>query len=361
MILPHSPAPKAATKAGWARPLLLLLASVCLIGSLFLPLWRITLDAPQYPEGMGMLIWSRNLTGENPHDLDIINQLNHYIGMKPIVPEAIPELRLIAPLTVAFAVLCLLAAFRPRLWAIALLLGGLSAAGAVGMYDFWRWEYAYGHDLDPKAAIQVPGASFQPPLIGTAQILNFHSSSWPAAGAYLLFAAGGLLALALLHAGRETLLARRALSRASGPSAGNAFAALIAAASVGLSGCQSGPAPIHWGEDACHHCKMTLVQKGFAAQRVNSKGKAFKYDAIECLAGDLAEHPGSSGDRLYVSDLSDPDAPMLPAESATYLKGGRVASPMGGGLAGFSVRDSALAYQSLLGGELRTWQGLGSP
>lgn len=361
MILPHNPAPKAATKAGWARPLLLILASASLVASLFFPLWRINLDAPQYPEGMGMLIWSRNLTGENPHDLDIINQLNHYIGMKAIVPEAIPELRVIAPLTVAFAVLCLAAAFRPRLWAIALLLGGLSVAGALGMYDFWRWEYAYGHDLDPKAAIQVPGASFQPPLIGTAQILNFHSSSWPAAGGYFLFTAGGLLALALLHAWREHLSTRRAFSRAPGLSAGNAIAALAAAAAMGLSACQSGPAPIHWGEEACHHCKMTLVQKGYAAQRVNSKGKSFQFDAIECLAGHLAEHPDLAGERLYVSDLSRPDAPLIPAESATFLKGGRVSSPMGGALAGFASRDSALAFQSQLGGEIGTWQAIGSP
>ena len=76
---------------------------------------------------------------------------------------------------------------------IGLLLGGLLVAGfgrrrllyayvgvflavaIAGLYDFWRWEYDYGHDLDPTAAIRIPGMSYQPPLIGGKQLLNFHA------------------------------------------------------------------------------------------------------------------------------------------------------------------------------------------
>src|SRR5262249_48238392 len=58
------------------------------------PLWHIGLDAPQYPEGIGMYVWIDTITGEKPNDLHSINGLNHYIGMKAIVPDAIPELRL---------------------------------------------------------------------------------------------------------------------------------------------------------------------------------------------------------------------------------------------------------------------------
>lgn len=328
-----------------AASLLIGTAGLCLLASLFLPIWRITLDAPQYPEGMGMHIWARTITGENPNDLDIINQLNHYIGMKKIVPESIPELRLIAPVIGIFGILCLLAAFRPRAWSVAILLVGLSAAGALGMYDFWRWEYDYGHNLDPRAAIRIPGMSYQPPLIGAAKLLNFTSTSWPAAGGYLLFAAGGLLAASLL-------LLWQPWKRRSGFTG----AAALAAAVLTATGClQGGPSPIDWGMDACHHCKMALIQKGFAAQRINAKGKAYKFDSIECLLEDLQARPAGAGEAYYVSDLSRPESPLLPAHEAVYLKGGSLRSPMGGSLAGFALSDSARAFQHQLGGTVQAW------
>ena len=77
------------------RARLLLVVATALLGTLYvLPIWRVTLDAPQYPEGLGMQIWLNTITGIKPNDLDNINNLNHYIGMKRIVPESIPELRI---------------------------------------------------------------------------------------------------------------------------------------------------------------------------------------------------------------------------------------------------------------------------
>ena len=58
------------------------------------PLWYIDLEAPQYPEGIGLEIWINQIVGQNPHDLANINGLNHYIGMKEIEPESIPELKI---------------------------------------------------------------------------------------------------------------------------------------------------------------------------------------------------------------------------------------------------------------------------
>jgi copper chaperone NosL len=362
MLLAGGTAPVKATvgrTAAGSRPLqslLLVLAAAALFAAPHLPIWRITLDAPQYPEGMGMLIWAHTITGENTHDLAIINQLNHYIGMKNIVPESIPELKFMRPLIFAFGALCLLAAIRPRLWSTAALLAVFAAAGVAGMADFWYWGYDYGHNLDPRAAIKIPGESFQPPLIGPGAVLNFSSSSWPASGGLLLLAAGLLMAgaAALAWRGRR---AARAFRGAPGLSA--AGPALTLSLSFLLAACgQSGPAPIHWGEDACNHCKMTLVQKGYAAQRINEKGKVFRYDAIECLTGELEQSPLRPGERAYVSDRSRPDATLLPAEDAVYLHGDDVPSPMGGGLAAFASPDSARAWQARLGGEVLTWREL---
>ena len=67
-----------------------------------------------------------------------------------------------------------------------------SALGAAaGLGDFWKWGYDYGHRLDPHAAIKVPGMSYQPPIIGSKQLLNFHATSWPDVGGWIAIAALG--------------------------------------------------------------------------------------------------------------------------------------------------------------------------
>ncbi len=57
--------------------------------------------------------------------------------------------------------------------------------GMVAMADFWKWEYNYGHTLNPDAAIIVPGMSYQPPLIGFKQLLNFGAYSIPDTGGWI--------------------------------------------------------------------------------------------------------------------------------------------------------------------------------
>jgi len=158
----------------------------------FRPLWHIGLIAPQYPEGLGLYIWINQITGQKPQDLDSINGLNHYIGMKEIVPESIPELRFMPYLVGGLLVLGLLTALagkRPLLYAWTGLFVLLSLAG---LADFWKWGYDYGHNLDPTAAIRVPGMAYQPPLIGAKQLLNFYATSWPAAGGWALILSLGI-------------------------------------------------------------------------------------------------------------------------------------------------------------------------
>ena len=68
---------------------------------------------------------------------------------------------------------------------------------AVGMYDFYMWEYDYGHNLNPHAAIKIPGMAYQPPLIGSKQLLNFNAISMPHIGTYILFFAAVIAIFAL--------------------------------------------------------------------------------------------------------------------------------------------------------------------
>lgn len=168
--------------------LLLVLALLLLGTAWFRPLWHISLGAPQYPEGLGMYIWVDQITGEKPHDLQSINGLNHYIGMKAIVPESIPELRLMPWIVAGLALLGLATVATGSRRLLLVWVGLFALLAVVGLADFWKWGYEYGHQLDPTAAIQVPGMAYQPPLIGSKQLLNFRASSWPASGGLALIA-----------------------------------------------------------------------------------------------------------------------------------------------------------------------------
>lgn len=157
-------------------------AAIILAGIYLFPIWSISLEAPQYPEGIGLNIWINKIEGKAAHDLQNINGLNHYIGMKEITPESIRELK-IMPLVIGFMIAAgiMIAIFGNRKWVMAWLLTFVVLA-MVGLVDFYLWEYDYGHNLDPNAAIKIPGMSYQPPLIGSKQLLNFYAVSLPHIG-----------------------------------------------------------------------------------------------------------------------------------------------------------------------------------
>ncbi len=169
------------------------------------PLWHIGLTAPQYPEGLGFFIWLNRMSGEKPQDLNSINGLNHYIGMKEIVPASFPELRYM-PLAVGVLIgLGLLAAAWGQRKALYAWTAVFAAGALAGLADFWRWGYQYGHDLNPRAAIKIEGMSYQPPLLGGKQLLNFHATSWPGAGGWVAI---GVLLIAVTLTVREWRSAR---------------------------------------------------------------------------------------------------------------------------------------------------------
>lgn len=191
--------------------ILVTLASLLLAGAFILPLWAVYLQAPQYPEGLGMLIRINDITGMKPNDLESINNLNHYIGMKRIVPASIPELRLMPFVVVGLMVLGLATAVAGRRWMARAWVGLFAVVALIGLADFYKWEYDYGHDLDTEnAIIKIPGMNYQPPLIGTRQLLNFKATSIPAGGGYALIASLGLGLLAVLLDWRKPQVATAA-------------------------------------------------------------------------------------------------------------------------------------------------------
>jgi copper chaperone NosL len=175
------------------------IASLALSGLFVLPLWRVQLVAPQYPEGVGMKIGISDVRGVMPTDLDNINGLNHYIGMKHITPAAIPELRYMPWIVAGLILIGLIAAIVGSRKLLFTWVGGFTLLAIAGLIDFWRWEYDYGHNIDfEHAIIKIPGMTYQPPLIGVKQLLNFTAISWPDAGAWLALAAFGMGVLAVI-------------------------------------------------------------------------------------------------------------------------------------------------------------------
>jgi copper chaperone NosL len=173
-------------------------ASLLLILTFFFPIWYIDLEAPQYPEGIGLEIWLNKITGQKPHDLENINGLNHYIGMKVIVPDAIPELK-IMPFIIIFLILFgLISGISGKRYMVYIWIVLFIVIAATGLYDFYLWEYDYGHNLNPHAAIKIPGMAYQPPLIGSKMLLNFNAISMPHIGFWILFAVVVLATVALL-------------------------------------------------------------------------------------------------------------------------------------------------------------------
>ena len=222
--------------------ILLLVAAIGLVFVLYTPIWRIDLAAPQYPEGLRLQIHARGLQG----NVDIINGLNHYIGMKTLHNEDFIEFKILPYCILFFAALFAVTALvrRHRLLNIAFIL--FVAFGIVAIYDFWRWEYNYGHNLNPNAAIIVPGMAYQPPLIGFKQLLNFGAYSIPDIGGWLFIAAGALILFCVIWEWRLLKKHARKLQVA------------LILLPVLFNSCTSGPQPITVGKDNCYFCKMTI-------------------------------------------------------------------------------------------------------
>jgi copper chaperone NosL len=196
------------TRMSTVPRILVLIASVLMIGVYFLPLWSVRLTAPQYPEGLGMHIRINTVEGATENDLNNINNLNHYIGMKRIEPEAIPELRIMPWIVAGIIVTGLATAALARRPVLYVWTAGFLAIALVGLIDFWKWEYDYGHNLDNEHAIlKIPGMTYQPPLIGAKQLLNFRAVSLPSLGGIVAGLAMALALAAVVLAWRERKLA----------------------------------------------------------------------------------------------------------------------------------------------------------
>lgn len=114
---------------------------------------------------------------------------------------------------------------------------------------------------------------------------------------------------------------------------------------------------INYGNEACHYCKMTIVDKQHASELVTSKGKAYKYDAIECMLHDLKQRDSTEIGLLFVCDYSNPGK-LIDANTATFLISNEIPSPMGAFLSAFSTKQEALEVKAEKTGTLYTWESI---
>lgn len=170
------------------------LCALALASAYFTPLWQILMWAPQYPEGLEMKIWINNLTG----NVKIISALNHYIGMRTIEVSMFPEFKYMIYIVGVIIAIDLITVLINKRWALLTFFIFLGAAGLWALIDFYLWGYDYGHNLNPDAPIKVPGMTYQPPLIGTKQLLNFTAFSGPDIGGWIFIIVASVVFVVLI-------------------------------------------------------------------------------------------------------------------------------------------------------------------
>ncbi|QHI36918.1 hypothetical protein IMCC3317_22880 [Kordia antarctica] len=177
--------------------ILMILGALLLMGLFKFPLWNIMLGAPQYPEPLGMNIYIDGIQGMNEFDIQNIDGLNHYIGMKTIPKAADMWEFKVFPLVIgSMAIFGMLIGFLGYFGKVSYhwFLGWLvlmTILGILGMYDFNAWMIDYGTNLDPNAIMKLQNAdgtpmSYKPPLLGHQKLLNFDAYSYPRLGGYLM-------------------------------------------------------------------------------------------------------------------------------------------------------------------------------
>ncbi len=321
---------------------ILVICAIALLIVLILPIWRIELNAPQYPEGLVMLIFANKLGGS----VDIINGLNHYIGMKTLHEKDFLEFKVIPGIIIFFSVFFMLAAFVGKRKLMNVLLGCFLFFGITAMIDFWRWEYQYGHDLNPDAAIRIPGMAYQPPLIGFKQLLNFGAYSVPDIGGWIFILVGlALLGVVVFEQKRVNQYLKIRNTHL-----------VLFFLSLGLFSCNIQSDPIKLGRDNCHFCKMTISDNKFGSEIVTKKGKVYKFDDTQCMISFLQNNIVEKKEigQLYLVDFSGSHE-LLKVSDAYVLKSDLFVTPMKGFYAAFSDSKEMQQIQMLYKAKKVSW------
>ena len=335
--------------------IIIAIGSLALIIMFFVPAWSIYLIAPQYPEGLSMQIWLNKISGQ----VEIINGLNHYIGMKHIKAEMFPEFSFLVYILGFFILFGLAIAFTGSrkllfIYLVLSLIGGVAA-----LVDFYMWGYKYGHELDPSAAIKVPGLSYQPPLIGHKKLLNFDSYSYPDTGGWVVVGVTALFFIIWFIEWRRQKKQVKMEQYKSNPSSVTNLSVPVAFITFLLLGCNPKAEKINLGKDQCAECKMTIVDPKFGAEILTKKGKAYKFDDTHCIAAFL-ERRGVELNNIYHVFFVDYNGnnELVDVDSAEFVVSSRLKSPMGGAAAFRNLAEAKKKSAEIAGSRVTNWATL---
>lgn len=319
-------------------------SSLALLATFFVPIWRIDLFAPQYPEGLTMKIWLDNLTG----DIEIINGLNHYIGMRHISVDMFPEFSFMGYIVVFYIILGLLVAYSGKMAILFWYLVFTGFGGVFSMYDFYRWGYEYGHNLDEAAAIKVPGLSYQPPLIGHKRLLNFDAYSQPDVGGWIIvIAASVMVAIWIIEWYRHHKKSVKPV-----------VMGLIISTSLSiLQSCTPKAEPFKYGSDICYTCKMGIIDAKFGSELVTTKGKVYKFDDLGCMIR-LMKSGMIPSDQVSLTLVAnfEKENDLLDVMNCSFVTGENIKSPMNFQVAAFQDAIKAQAFADQVQGRIVDWK-----
>jgi hypothetical protein len=188
-----SPAQVAAHRSTFLLPtVLMVLAAMLLIASIFTPYWTMTLKAPQYPKGLSVQVYVNGMEG----DVKEIDGLNHYIGMRPLGEAASLELSLSVAAIVVISLLVLATILIHTRWAALLALPAILFP-FMFLGDLAYWLRNFGHNLDPTAPLSSSIKPFTPPVLGVGKIGQFATVAEPDIGLILAVIASTLIIVGL--------------------------------------------------------------------------------------------------------------------------------------------------------------------
>jgi len=167
-----------------------------LIGYKTMPIWRVSLEAPQYPKrafphGIPVFFHLTDFTGK-VREMDTIN---HFIGMNPMEAGAV-FLRQTVPFIYLFFFILLIAYFfyKGRGWWLQAIIPACMCWYFVFFYA--KWLYWFGHHLQPWGMFKVK--PFMPTVLGDGKVAQFTTHSYPAVGFYFLLGVFVLLLFSIL-------------------------------------------------------------------------------------------------------------------------------------------------------------------
>lgn len=126
-----------------------------------------------------------------------------------------------------------------------------------------------------------------------------------------------------------------------------------------FAACSPKVEPIRIGKDQCHYCKMIISDPKFGSEWVTSKGKVFKFDALECTVNYLNDDNTPEQEYAFTTAIAfDTPGELHHVKQLHFLISPNLPSPMGANLSAYTNVELAKKMQEEHQGEIYDWESL---